>query len=518
MINLPRVDVDVNDQNFTPTNGNASISHHNSTLNTCYADETDIYSLDEATSVPTVPVAAGQETHGQEPAERNTITQQLATIPTDGLQKFALDHIGDLAEMSRKDLAEFCSELKRLGVTGEWIRTELRPAVSDERRNNDTGVTWTHYVQAAQELGYKFRLNDLNDKLEINGRLMTDVSEAEVLSYLHARGLRNTDVARRAFVTTAAQNRHHPVKSYLESLRWDGRDHIAHLCEFLTDAHDPIAYEDGSTRSVSHTWLRRWFVGATGKVYNASDNQNPTVILDGAQGKGKSSLVKYVASPLPHLHREGPIRPEDKDHYGYLCTTWVWEISELGATFRRADREALKSFLTMQEVAYRPAFARYDVHKPALCSFIGTVNVSAGLLNDPTGHRRFRPVELTKIDWAYRQKVDINQVWAQAYHLYRMGETWQLSPEELKVHKAICELYEEENLIEGYIRRWFSINRDNDEMYTHTTEIIDTLKTCANLREGERALTMRVAETLKTLGLKKVKRNNAWGYTGIKHN
>lgn len=185
---------------------------------------------------------------------------------------------------------------------------------------------------------------------------------------------------------------------------------------------------------------------------------------------------------------------------------------------RRADREALKAFVTLQEATYRPAFGQYPLRKPALASFIGTVNLEGELLNDPTGHRRFWPVNLTSIDWAYSANIDIHQLWAQVYALYRTGEPWQLTNEERQVHRQITATYEVEDIIEGHVREWFDIQPGNADYYTHTTKILDVLKNPnrANVKGSDTAIQMRLATTLKKLGLEKQKRNNQWGYVGIK--
>ncbi len=149
-------------------------------------------------------------------------------------------------------------------VNGNGVQRVTSPTANETKA---TPITWTDYVQAAKELGYSFRLNELDDSVEVNGRRMDDVTEAELLSRLHTKGLKSADVARRAFITDAAQNRYHPIKQYLESLEWDGNDHIAALARYFTDAHDPILYANGTQRRVIHTWLHRWIIGAVAKIY-----------------------------------------------------------------------------------------------------------------------------------------------------------------------------------------------------------------------------------------------------------
>ena len=98
-----------------------------------------------------------------------------------------------------------------------------------------------------------------------------------------------------------------------------------------------------------------------------------TLVLDGPQGIGKSFLVRWLC-PKERYYIEGGINTEDKDSLIRLASKWIWEVGELQATTRKADREALKDFISRRDVTVRPAYGRYDIVKPALASFIVTIN------------------------------------------------------------------------------------------------------------------------------------------------
>ena len=122
-------------------------------------------------------------------------------------------------------------------------------------------------------------------------------------------------------------------------------------------------------------------MGAVARAYQKT--QSRLLILDGEQGIGKSHFVRWLAAPVKRddLYIEGPINPDDKDSLVRLMTVWLWEVAELGGTTRKSDREALKHFLSQEQVTVRRPYGRYDLVKPALSAFIGTVNNEAGILN-----------------------------------------------------------------------------------------------------------------------------------------
>ena len=435
------------------------------------------------------------------------------------VMRMLLDRVGTLAEFTRSEYENFCLRIQGMGVTSDWIKRSLNPAVNERRASIGSGsnstaqATWRDYVRAAEGLGYSFRLNELSDSVEVNGQRMSDVIEAELLSRLHEVGLQNADVARRAITTRAAMDRYHPVREFIDSLEWDGNDSIGRFSTYFRDAHEKITYSDGSERTVFHAWFRRWMIGAVAKIFDPENAQNAMIILDGAQNLGKSYLVKWLC-PNRRWHLEGAIRPDDKDHIGYMTQYLVWEVGELGSTIRRADYEALKALITMTHAVYRPPYGRYPIDKPAMASLIGTVNLDGGLLNDPTGHRRFRPVSLVSIDRNYTA-IDVKQLWAQAHYLYRTGESYELTTEEKICHSEICAKFEIEDVMETQIRQMFDINHEDDSMFTHTSEIIQKLRTFAGVQGSDKTLQMQCASALTKLKLRKAKRDNMNGWVGI---
>lgn len=69
---------------------------------------------------------------------------------------------------------------------------------------------------------------------------------------------------------------------------------------------------------------------------------------------------------------------------------------------------------------------------------------------DPTGNRRFLTVEITRIDYGYTG-LDINQVWAEAMHLYRSGFNYELSDDEVQIRDETNQEFEKEGVFDDKI-------------------------------------------------------------------
>jgi predicted P-loop ATPase len=367
--------------------------------------------------------------------------------------------------------------------------------------------TTADYVAALESLDYHFRLNVCNDMVEVNGEPMSDVLRAKIRTQMRDLNYRRVNVMEDAWTAYAYDQRYHPVGAFLERLTWDGKDHITDLADRFTD-------EFGGGFFI---FLRRWLIGAVARVYERRGCQNRMLILDGEQGIGKSYFVRWLAGPIgrPELFIEGPINPDEKDDKIRLITAWIWEVSELGSTTRRSDREALKYFLSQQQVTIRKPYGHYDLVKPALASFIGTVNNISGFLDDPTGYRRFMTSHLTAIDWSYANEVDPAQIWAQAKALYDKGEPWELSAEEAEFAKLANEQYEIEDPLDDLFIRFYEVTGDPTH-FVATVDIKRAMNEAGWRLNSPRAESMAIADLMKRKSIRKGRQSDERGYVGIK--
>jgi len=366
------------------------------------------------------------------------------------------------------------------------------------------------YMQAFHNLGFDFALNKCTFCIEVNGAPITDGLEAEIQMKMHDIGFtshRNTEYM---YKMIAKQNEYHPVKKYLNSLTWAGDPIIENVAAHFESEND-----------VFGVWLKRWAIGAVARVMDETA-QNRVLLMEGAQGIGKDYFGNWLGSPLPEYTMEGAVHPDDKDARIRRLSIWIWNISEVGATTRRADMEALKAFITTQYVQERKAFGRFDIRGRAIASFIGSFNNVDGVLNDPTGNRRFMIAPISKIDWGYTQ-YDVHQFWAQAMALYLAGEPWGLTPDEKQLAEEINSRYETADLVSEILKKYFDLEPGNTSYWMQSADLYDALKspTFGNLKPGVEIDMRRLATAMRKLGFgsSTVTRRNGKserGYFGIK--
>jgi len=434
---------------------------------------------------------------------------KVASLIRDTVSDVRIVHLPDVTP-KKSDPADW--------VTAGGTRAELLAMVGEAPNLQTVPVFWekdstpftADYIVALESLGYGFRMNTCSDTVEINGEPMSDAIRAKIRCQMRDLNYRRVNVMEDALVGHSYDNSFHPVRDWLDGLAWDGEDHIERLTRHFTDKHGHF-----------YTFLHRWLVGAVARAFEPGGSQNRMMVLDGGQGLGKSFFVRWLASKLerPSLYVEGPINPDDKDCQVRLISAWLWEVSELGSTTRKADREALKYFLSMQQVTVRRPYGRFDLVKPALSSFIGTVNNVSGFLNDPTGHRRYMSVHLKAIDWSYT-KLDAGQLWAQAKDDYDNGCPWVLTAQETELARIANAEYEVYDPLDDVLTDSFEITEKPADFCSYLT-ISNRLHREGWSLRSPRQEAAQIKEALQRLGRVKAGRatdagKRTRGYYGVR--
>lgn len=217
-------------------------------------------------------------------------------------------------------------------------------------------------------------------------------------------------VCARVVSVVALERAFSPVRDYLEALRWDG---VARLDGML--ARYAGATDSAYTQAIG----AKWMISAAARAMQPGCQADSMLVLEGAQGAGKSSFFRILASSS--FFTDDLADPGSKDAAEQLNGTWIVEMAEL-SSMRKADVETLKSFITRKVDRFRPAYARHVEERPRACIFGGTTNETE-YLKDATGNRRFWPVATTTFDLEGLER-DRDQLWAEAVHRFRAGEAW----------------------------------------------------------------------------------------------
>jgi predicted P-loop ATPase len=249
------------------------------------------------------------------------------------------------------------------------------------------------------------------------GREWTDHEDRLAANWLQHAGICvQVEVAGAAVQTVAKDQSFHPVRAYLEALRWDGTKRLDTWLSLYLGA-DTTAY----TAAVG----ARWLVSGVARIFQPGAKVDTSLILEGLQGSKKSTGLatmagKYFTDEIAELG--------SKDASLQTRGVWIIELAELDS-MTRGEVSKIKAFMSRSTDRFRPPYGKRLIESPRQCIFAGSVN-HATYLRDETGGRRFWPVACTtiRIDELAR---DRDQLWAEAVVRYRAGSPWWLDSAEL---------------------------------------------------------------------------------------
>jgi predicted P-loop ATPase len=282
----------------------------------------------------------------------------------------------------------------------------------------------------------------------------------------------------------AHNNRFHQVAEYLNCLpEWDGQKRVDN---WLTEYAGVEASEYSAT-------VGRWFlIGAVARAIVPGTKVDTVLVLEGAQGIGKSTLARMLA-PKEEWFVDSQLDLGSKEAMEKIRGKWIAELSEFAAV-KKGDQDHVKAFITSTKDTYRKAYGREAADHPRTCVFIGSINANDGYIHDGTGARRYNPVKCVGPIAGDRLARDRDQIWAEALALYRSGAGWYVST------PAEKELVTGEQADRVFVDPWEHVIRECFEDRDDVTMGFIFDKLGVEMHTRNKAMEMRVAEILRKVG------------------
>ena len=303
----------------------------------------------------------------------------------------------------------------------------------------------------------------------IDRRMWTDADTNGLYWYIEkrydVRGRGDIDSALSMYMSQYCFNE---VQDYINGLVWDG---VKRLDTLFVD------YLGAEDTPYTRTVTRKMLIAGIARAMTPGVKFDNMLILVGAQGIGKSSILQKLSKGW---FNDSICSFEGKDAAELLQGIWIVEISELGA-FNKSDTRRIKQFLSLNADIFRAAYARNAEERKRKCVFFGSTN-DKEFLHDPTGERRFWPVDCAKSrrnknPFTDLDEYTINQIWAEARAYWIAGEPLHLSEEIELMATAKQQEHKEDDARIGMIREfvsrkvpkdWLKYSIDNRKLYWGT--------------------------------------------------
>ena len=326
-----------------------------------------------------------------------------------------------------------------------------------------------------------FKLNIFDNKRYVTKSLpWRKISDIEPLKDVDYSGVRNyiecvygivgSQKVDDAMALEFERKRFHPIREYLQNLKWDNVERVDTLL---------IDYFGAADNVYTRAAIRKTLCAAVARVFEPGVKFDTALILVGPQETYKSTFIKKLGK---EWFSDTFTTVQGKESFEQLQGAWIIEMAELSG-LKKAEVETIKHFISKREDQFRPAYGRVVEIYKRQCVFFGTTNKD-DFLRDPTGNRRFLPIDVNKA--AVRKSVpedltenEVDMIWAEAYLMYCLGEPLFMTGEEDAIAKLEqrkhSETDERRGIIEDFLDKKFPADWESKDLYDRRRWLDDPL-------------------------------------------
>lgn len=359
-----------------------------------------------------------------------------------------------------------------------WV-TQLSANAKGEYESS--AANFNTILQNDAHLKDAFRLNTFDNRRYVCRTLpwrkvdrpepLRDVDYSGVRNYIECvYGITGTQKVDDALALEFERHRYHPITDYIGSLSWDGKPRVDTLL---------IDYFGADDNTYTRAAIRKTLCAAVARVFEPGVKFDTALILVGAQGTYKSTFVKKLGRDW---FSDTFTTVQGKESFEQIQGAWLVEIAELSG-LKKAEVETIKHYISKREDSFRPAYGRVVETYRRQCVFFGTTN-NKDFLRDPTGNRRFLPVDVhpARVTRSVAEDLtpeEVDQIWAEAYVLYKAGEPLYLSGESDAIAKdeqrRHSEVDERRGIIEEFLDMRYPKGWDDMDLFDRRRWLDDPL-------------------------------------------
>ncbi len=342
-----------------------------------------------------------------------------------------------------------------------------------------------------EEVGHLLRFDEATQNFYLDGKRLTLGRERLTLSTDYGLPIKaGKDDVMDICVKLAQKNTFNSVTDYIDGCQNTQGIELLKLAKIIFGTDDPL----------QAVFLKKWFIAAVARAYDPGCQADDVVIVQGGQGKRKSSFFAELVPVKQWFNGDGlkGSKPSDEE-IRKAQRTWIIEIPEIDKTFKKACASELKGFITQRSDWLRQLYEKMPDYYPRNSLMAGTTNEQE-FFTDETGNRRYMViqvmVDIIDIPWLQAHR---DSIWAAARDAYKAGEIWYLTQEEKALHAEQNTRWKVEHPWHGAIERYVSVLEE--------VTVAELLQNAIGLNLSElrgRSEQMQVAGILKTLGFTKI--------------
>ncbi len=413
------------------------------------------------------------------------------------------------------DVADFFEEKEDIDFKELIQNADDFHVPKDKKRKKEKTAkhkqTIFHIVENYLYENYEFRFNtvllDIESKPKKKQEQWKICNEDSLFIELQKKGIniqmnKLISILKSDFVPTF-----NPIRNYFKDLKkWNGKDYVSELVKYITTPNPKdFTYH-----------LKKWLARSVKcMLIDGYFNKQAFIITDKGTGQniGKSYLTKWLCPSCLPFNRS--FEDSKKDNLIKLASNAFIILDELDGISRK-DLNALKALFSMDAIRIRLPYARREETVQRIANFIGSTNEES-FLNDPTGSVRWLVFHVSAIDWAYSKKINVDDLWSQAYALAKdVNFDESFTKEDVKNNEIRNETYQLRSPEAEMISLLYEHpNDDNftDVSFLTSTEILIQIKAHSSLN---RLSSISIGKAMKLLKFKRIKKNGIYGYNVVR--
>lgn len=360
------------------------------------------------------------------------------------------------------DMTEICEQFESKRETAEYIYSRVFGEYSEEFGYD--GFQPIKKVQIFLSKRWLFKYNRVTcqpEMTEVSKDDLQAVNEHEIYRQLQLNkfkfGLDNI----KSLLKSDFPKSYDPIEDYFKSLQYDNKiDYIDKLSEFVV-TEDRLFWAKQFKKSL----VRSIACGLGGK-----ENRIVMVLYGQKQETGKTTFIRNLCPwHNKKYFTESPIiGGNTKDTEIRFSENFIYNIEEL-AGLNRADISKLKADISKSSIKERRPYQTFEVYSPRRCNFWASTNQKEFLHDEE--NTRWLIFSIKSINWAYKQEVDINKVWAQSWHLFKEGFNSELDQEDRAIREYLNDEYRYRRSEEELIARHFKPAKATEGHFYSSTEV-----------------------------------------------
>lgn len=244
---------------------------------------------------------------------------------------------------------------------------------------------------------------------------------------------------------------YNPITDYFEGLsEWteEEEDYIKVLASHVKTDNDAFW----------HVQFKKALVRCIAQSLGKEVNRIIVTLVEAAQETGKTSFIRFLCPPALAAYYTETQMDASKDSDLQLAENFIWNMEELAALANN-EINKLKATISKATVKQRRSYAEFHETNPRRVNFWASTNKTEFLVDDQ--NTRWLCFNVLAIDHNYSnyktgvKNVDIDNVWRQAWALYKSGFDYRLSKDEAVKRDEGNKVYEMSSLEKDLILKHF---------------------------------------------------------------